>query len=186
MIPDEDLPEGIGLCWRNTRFLVDDAWTLYRRRSYGHAMALAIIALEEFSKLNTLEEADTVAQAARSGHRDYRADYESEVRAAFKSHKIKLANTLDFVKGEIEEALRKDTYTLRRVLGEAPTDEEIGDLTKSLRLLRASGLYVDYTESRKWFDPNSPTLRETALKTLRIADWIVKTTEKRLRILHGF
>jgi len=186
MIPDEDLKEGIELCWRNTKFLVDDAWTLYRRRSYGHSMALAIIALEEFSKLWILIDADTFADAARAGYPNERMGHEPKVKAAFRSHRIKLADTLEFVKGEIEEAFRKDTRVLRKVLGEAPTDEEMEDLTKSLRRLRASGLYVDYREGEKWFDPNSLGLRETALKTLRIADWVVKITEKRRQILHGF
>lgn len=46
-IPPDQLDKGIELCSRNTRRFLKDAELLYSHRSYGHALALSVLALEE-------------------------------------------------------------------------------------------------------------------------------------------
>ena len=45
VIPVEDLQDGIQLCRRNVDQLLEDASILYKSGSYGHAQALAILAM---------------------------------------------------------------------------------------------------------------------------------------------
>lgn len=50
MIPSQQLVEGIRLCTNNVEQLLKDASMLYEAGSYGHAQALAILAMEEYAK----------------------------------------------------------------------------------------------------------------------------------------
>lgn len=49
-LSDEDLKSGVTLCFSNASSLIDDAETLFKRKSYGHASFLALSAIEEISK----------------------------------------------------------------------------------------------------------------------------------------
>jgi AbiV family abortive infection protein len=49
-LSDEELKKGVELCFNNVTSLVEDAETLLKRRSYGHATFLALCAIEETAK----------------------------------------------------------------------------------------------------------------------------------------
>jgi len=86
MIPAEDLQEGIELCRQNVDRLSEDASILYESSSYGHAQALAIVAIEEYAKKIVL-----VAQKTHPGR------FDEEIRRAFGDHDFKLQLALDML-----------------------------------------------------------------------------------------
>jgi len=168
MIPHEELVTGIRLCRRNVKILLRDAHALYKRRSYGHAASLGIIAMEEYAKQMIL--------AAKYNYPDR---FESEVRDAFVDHDLKIQVAL---------------HWLREVsVGQFPTvltDEKIEELqlwmAGKLKTARASCIYVDYQKPHGWYDPNDPSFREFARNQIHYVEEVTRKTDRWLsRLLTG-
>lgn len=79
MIVFEKFQEGIRLCTKNVGQLLKDASVLYQTGSYGHAQALAILAMEECAK--------KIVLVAKKKHRER---FEDQMRRAFWGHDFKL------------------------------------------------------------------------------------------------
>ena len=93
MIPVEDLDYGIQLCRRNVDQLLEDASSLYQAGSYGHAQALAILAMEEYAK--------KIVLVARKAYPDR---FDDEIRRSFYDHDFKLQLALDMLMREFPDA----------------------------------------------------------------------------------
>lgn len=152
MIPYEDLQEGIQLCTRNVDQLLKDANILYQRGSYGHAQALAILAMEEYAK--------KIVLVARRTHPDR---FEDQMRRAFWDHDFKLQLALDM---------------LMREFPDAPSGEEaaktVMDLANRLFSLKQVSLYVDYDNELGWFDPNKSDYENVAAVQIKHAEQLVQ------------
>lgn len=160
VISPAGLLSGIRLCEKNVKALLRDAHTLYESSSYGHATSLAIIAWEEITK-----------EVVLSRNRLNPGAFEdSELKVVFKEHPFKIHFVLDW--------LRKFPEIVKGI----PTDEEIDEATELLGEYRASCLYVDYKKS-KWFDPNSPDLKDVAETLIAYGEQLAKTTGLVLRTI---
>ncbi|GAH66591.1 unnamed protein product, partial [marine sediment metagenome] len=93
MIPIEDLRDGIQLCKRNVDRLLEDASILYQSGSYGHAQALAILAMEEYAKKIVL-----IAEKTHPGK------FDDQIRRSFRDHDFKLKLALDTLMKEFPDA----------------------------------------------------------------------------------
>jgi AbiV family abortive infection protein len=158
MIPHEELARGIKLCRKNVNSLLGDARTLYRKKSFGHAMTLAIVALEEFAKEIILIKQELYPRA-----------FDSEVRDAFVNHRFKIAYGLDWLAREI-----------RQRFPESPTAEEIDEVTEELTKTRSSCLYVDFLKSSGWYDPNAPDLKDLARMTIDNVKLLTQISDRQI------
>lgn len=151
MIPFEELQEGIRLCTRNVERLVKDATILYEVGSYGHALALAILAMEEYAK--------KIVLVARKTHPD---KFEGQIRRAFRDHDFKLQLALD---------------ALMREFPDAPSGEQVAsmvrDLASRISSLKQVSLYVDYDKKLGWFDPNKADYENVAGVQINYAQELV-------------
>jgi len=145
MIPSQQLLEGIRLCTNNVEQLLKDASMLFEAGSYGHAQALAILAMEEYAK--------KIVLVARKTH-PHR--FEEEMKRAFWDHNLKLQLALD---------------RLIREFPDAPADEQVAsaivDLASRLSSLKQVSLYVDYDKDLGWFDPNKRDYKNVAAIQIR-------------------
>ena len=140
MIQAEDLQEGIELCRQNVDRLLEDASILYESGSYGHAQALAILAMEEYAKKIVL-----VAQKTHPRR------FDEKIGRAFGDHDFKLQLALDMLIKEFPGA---------------PSGEEVArivmDTARKLSSLKQVSLYVDYDSNLGWFDPNKADYKNIA------------------------
>jgi len=151
MIPFEELQEGIRLCTRNVEQLLKDANILYQTGSYGHAQALAILAMEEYAKKIVLITKKT-----------YRDKFDDEIGRSFKDHDFKLQLALEM---------------LMREFPDAPPSEQtasiVMDTAGRLSSLKQVSLYVDYDSKLGWFDPNKADYQNIAAQQIRFAQDLV-------------
>jgi AbiV family abortive infection protein len=143
-VPKGQLKEGVKLCFDNVDKLIEDAETLFRRRSYGHSVFLAYSAIEEISKafiyaMSRIESSkpDELEQVKRHGA------------------KFDLFMGLQIMES-IGKAMEKGPQKPDRPL-DVKDFEEIGrdfdSLAGEIWNLRLQGLYVDYREGR-WLSPS--------------------------------
>jgi AbiV family abortive infection protein len=155
MIPSSDLKEGIRLCSRNVDQLLDDANSLYQAASYGHAQALAILAMEEYAKKIVL-----VAK------KNYPDRFNDEIRRSFYDHDFKMQLALDM---------------LMREFPDAPSGEQavnaVMELAAKLLSLKLVSLYVDYNNQQGWFDPNKADYRDVAVVQIKYARELVERVD---------
>lgn len=147
-IPEKQLDKGIHLCGKNTSRYLRDADLLYQNRSYGHALAMSILALEEHGRRIIL-----IALKKRLTTLD-----EEIWRMMFRDHTQKIAMTFNIF-----------THTLKH-----PTPEdELKDIYASLPkvdLMKQRGLYVDYFKGA-W---HSPFDKDVEKGTRRFISWVKK------------
>lgn len=151
MIPLKRLAEGIRLCTKNIEQLLKDASVLYERGSYGHAQALAILAMEEYAK--------KIVLVARKTHPDR---FQNNIRRAFWDHDFKLQLALDMLIKEFPDA-PSDDQAARTVM----------DSAGRLLSLKEASLYVDYDSESGWFDPNKRGYEDVAALQIRYAQELV-------------
>jgi len=150
-----DLEEGIRLCSRNVDQLLEDASSLYQTGSYGHAQALAILAMEEYAKKIVL-----VAKKA------YPDRFDDEIRRSFRDHDFKLQIALDMLMREFPDAPSGDQA--------ANTVMEVAGKLLSLKQI---SLYVDYDKQQGWFDPNKADYRDVAAVQIEYAHELVRRVD---------
>jgi AbiV family abortive infection protein len=158
MIPNDELTKGIRLCRKNVSALLGDARALYRRKNYGHAMSLAITAMEEFAKEVTLIR-----------EKLYPGAFNSEVRDTFRIHRLKIEIALEWLRTEI---LGKNLDT--------PSKEETDEMVRNLVVFRTACLYVGFTKAEGWNDPNKPDLEGVALQQIHGTEILVQASDKRI------
>lgn len=160
MIPFNELQEGIRLCTKNVEQFLKDARILYEAGSYGHAQALAILAMEEYAKKIVL-----VARKTHPG------GFEDQMKRAFRDHDFKLKLAID---------------SLMREFPDAPADDQaasmVMDLASRISSLKQVSLYVDYDNDLGWFDPNKDDYKNVAAYQMyyaqelvtRVDQWLLK------------
>ncbi len=155
VIPVEDLQDGIQLCKRNVDRLLEDASILYESGSYGHAQALAILAMEEYAKKIVL-----IAEKM------YPWRFNEEIRRSFWDHDFKLQLALDMLMKEFPDA---------------PSGEEaanrVMDTARKLSSLKQVSLYVDYDNNLGWFDPNKADYQNIAAVQIAYAKELVQRVD---------
>ena len=155
MILFKDLQDGIQLCRRNVDRLLEDASILYESGSYGHAQALAILAMEEYAKKIVL-----ITQKA------YPGKFDEEIRRSFFDHDFKLQLALDMLMKEFPNA---------------PSGEEaenkVIDTACRLSSLKQVSLYVDYDDNLGWFDPNNADYQNIAAVQIRYAKELIQRVD---------
>lgn len=162
IIPDDKMAEGISLCQNNVDRFMFDAYILDQQGSYGHSLAFAIFALEEYAKKLVL-----IASAIspdKSGNK---------LKDAFERHKFKL-------KVVISEILR--------VLPNKPNvsqfEEAVNVLTDTISELRVTGLYVGYDDAIGWINPNGANLKGGAQHQIKYLMILMKEIEPRLGAIY--
>ena len=155
MIKVEDLQDGIQLCRRNVDRLLEDASILYRTGSYGHAQALAILALEEYAKKIVL-----IAEKTHPGR------FDDQIGRSFSDHDFKLQLALDMLMKEFPDAPSG---------GEAAS--KVMDTARKLSSLKQVSLYVDYDNKLGWFDPNKADYQNTAAVQIAYAKELVQRVD---------
>jgi AbiV family abortive infection protein len=155
MIPIKMLDEGIQLCKENVDRLLYDAYILDKEGSHGHALALAILAMEEYAKKLIL-----VASAISPGESD------EPLEKAFKSHDYKLEWACDRLIRALPDASQGK-----------PLQEKVEELKKLLSTLKLSCLYVDHDDEMGWIDPNRPNVEGGAQTQVRYTEELIKATE---------
>jgi len=156
VIPVENLQEGIQLCRLNVDQLLQDASTLYESGSYGHAQALAILAMEEYAKKIVL-----IAQKTYSGR------FDDQIRRSFWDHDFKLQLALEMLIKEFPDA----------PFGEDAANKVI-DMAGKLSSLKQVSLYVDYDNKLGWFDPNKADYQNVAAVQIKYAKELVQRVDK--------
>lgn len=155
MIRIEDLKEGIRLCTQNVNQLLKDASILYETGSYGHAQALAILAMEEYAKKIVL-----IAQKTYPGR------FDDQIGRSFWDHDFKLQLALDMLMKEFPDA---------------PSGEEaankVMDTARKLSSLKQVSLYVDYDNRLGWFDPNKADYQNVAAVQIRYTKELVQRVD---------
>lgn len=156
----ENLNKGIALCAENSNALLKDAEILFKCSSYGHGLALAVMAMEEHGKRMMLI-------AARLGLKSLDQDF----WRMFRSHEEKLALAI---------------YTLMKEYPDVPLESEIlkimVDRSSKLERLRRLGFYVDYdSDKRKWLSPSDKELREIAQMQIEYTKILIKKTDPWLK-----
>jgi len=155
MIPVEDLQDGIQLCRRNVDQLLEDASILYQSGSYGHAQALAILAMEEYAKKIVL-----IAQKTHPRR------FNDQIRRSFWDHDFKLQLALDILMKEFPDA---------------PSGEEAAsklmDMARRLSSLKQVSLYVNYDNKLGWFDPNKADYQNVAAVQITYAKELVQRVD---------
>ncbi len=166
-IPDEEIKKGVELCFKNARSLIEDAETLVNQGSYGHALFLAISAIEEMSK----------AFMYAGGRVDIWKPEELVHDVLQHTPKYTLFVT-SIVVDSIKKAIEKGDYRKTKPLDiddfvELGKDLEsvINDIWKQ----RLQSLYVDYQQG-KWFSP-SDIKREDVETILQYANEYKKRIE---------
>lgn len=151
MILFEELKEGIRLCTRNVEQLLKDANILYQTGSYGHAQALAILAMEEYAK-----------KIALIAKRTYRDKFDDEIGRSFKDHDFKLQLALDMLMREFPDA----------PLGEQAASI-VMDAAGRLSSLKQVSFYVDYDSKLGWSDPNKADYQNVAAQQISFTQDLV-------------
>jgi len=155
VIPVENLQDGIQLCRRNVDQLLQDASILYESGSYGHAQALAILAMEEYAKKIVL-----IAQKTYPGR------FDDQIRRSFWDHDFKLQLALDMLMKEFPDAPSGDQAA-----------SKVMDTARKLSSLKQVSLYVDYNNKLGWFDPNKADYQNVAAVQIRYAKELVQRVD---------
>lgn len=155
MIPIDDLQDGIQFCRWNVDQLLDDASILYENGSYGHAQALAILAMEEYAKRIVL-----IAQKTYPGR------FDDQIRRSFWDHDFKLQLALDMLMKEFPDAPSEDEAA-----------SKVTDTACKLSSLKQVSLYVDYDNKLGWFDPNKADYQSVAAVQIRYAKELVQRVD---------
>jgi len=137
-IPVEALDEGAKLAHQNAWQYLDDAELLLSHGSYGHAIAFALYAFEEYAKMGVL----------RAMKIDPNLQDELSERIAMKKHVEKFWVALEGIRGSRGIELTDETK------------KQIIDKGQKLQFLKERGLYVDYNQ--KWLTPHSEDLKTVA------------------------
>lgn len=157
-IPSDQLDEGIALCSRNARRLLKDADLLYSNRSYGHALALSVLALEEQGRKVML-----VAVKRKV------AEIDRELwRMMFRDHGQKLAMTFNIF-----------TQSLKV----KPPPEELERIYRHILdavAMKNRGLYVDFFKG-SWHSPFDADMKRAAKPLLPWVKDVILNTDRWLR-----
>lgn len=155
-IPIDKLDEGAEFARLNAWRFLEDAEHLLKQGSYGHAIALAMYAFEEFGRM-------TIFRAMK---RDPSLRDEQSERIANRNHVAKL---------------RVAMIGLLAVRGVKLTDElqkRIEDRSNNLQLFKERGLYVEYSD--KWLTPQSDDIRNAAENRISEIRRLMEELEKAL------
>ncbi len=157
-IPLHQLDRGIELSSRNARRFLNDAELLYSNRSYGHALALSILALEEHGrKIMLIAAKRKVTETDRELW-----------RMMFRNHGQKLAMTF-----------RIFAETLRQ----KPTEKELDDILRTIPdavAMKNRGLYVDFFKN-SWHSPFDADVKRSAKKILTWVKKVIQNTDQWIR-----
>ncbi|MDQ5934162.1 MAG: hypothetical protein QG574_1460 [Cyanobacteriota bacterium erpe_2018_sw_21hr_WHONDRS-SW48-000092_B_bin.40] len=150
-LTDKQIAEGINACKKNGRQLVSDAQILYDHKRYSSAIALAILAIEEFGKEPILRKFAGIAAG----------DSTSKLWNQLRSHKDKNSHwkITDFLK----EGLAKGVEELFD-LTEDPNSNE----TDKLDALKQNSFYSRFTPRNGWEVPNAS--KADAQRMIEIAE----------------
>jgi AbiV family abortive infection protein len=149
---------GIRLCSRNARRFLKDAELLYSRRSYGHALALSVLALEEQGRKIML-----VALKRNLIQMD-----KELWRMMFRDHGQKLAMSFNIF-----------TQTLKV----KPPQEELERIYRSIPdavAMKNRGLYVDFFKN-SWHSPFDADVKRAAEKLVPWVKGVIQKTDRWLR-----
>lgn len=159
-IQPDQLDMGIRLCSRNARKFLKDAELLYSRRSYGHALALSVLALEEQGrKIILLAVKQKLVQIDRGLW-----------RMMFRDHGQKLAMTFNIF-----------TETMKV----KPPQQELEKIYRSIPdavAMKNRGLYVDFFKN-SWHSPFDADVKRAAESIL---PWVGSTIQKTDRWLRSW
>ncbi|MCG8430279.1 MAG: AbiV family abortive infection protein [Candidatus Omnitrophica bacterium] len=146
----EKLAKGILDCYENARKLIDDAKLLYKHRRYARSVALAIIALEEFGKAESLYSLINTAMTAK--------EIKAYVRKIFINHREK-------------QLAACEREFLRTMKGKTNFYYHIQVSKNFIEKEKESSLYVDMNST---FDFKSPA----SIKSDRARKYIAFVAEK--------
>lgn len=153
----EDINQGITLARENAFSLLEDAKTLLQVQSYGRAVALSLMAFEEFAKVILL-----------IGARENVTQLDAQLtRIIFRDHLGKLAATLALLAIAQGQKISQENSSY------------INETVPKLQGLKERGLYLDFFYE-KWHSPLDPDMKEMAKKTvedtehfiLEIDEWL--------------
>jgi AbiV family abortive infection protein len=153
-----NIERGIVLARKNAFSLLEDAKTLLQAQSHGRAVALSLIAFEEYAKVILL-----------TGVRKGVTQLDTELnRIIFRDHLGKLAATLHLLaiaqgREEKEEVSRYVNETVRK-----------------LQDAKERGLYVDFF-SEEWHSPLDPEMRQVAGKMVEDTERFILQIDEWLR-----
>lgn len=151
-----DIDQGITLARENAFSLLEDAKTLLQAQSHGRAVALSLMAFEEFAKVILL-----------IGVRETVTQLDAQLnRIIFRDHLAKLVATLNF---------------LAIAQGQEMTEEMtryINETVPKLQDAKERGLYVDFF-SEKWHSPLDPDM-------MKMAKQMVDDTERFMLDIDGW
>ena len=156
IIPSNEIARGVSRCQDNVdRFLID-AYLLDKNGSSGHALALVILAMEEYAK-KLLLTAYAISPVTSS----------ETLNDAFIKHQYKL----EWVVSEVI-----------KVMPDTPKNEQhfrraVGSLAKTLLRLKNTCLYVDYTDETGWIEPNRPETQGGAQYQTHVLTSLMKKIE---------
>jgi len=158
-IPPDQLDMGIRLCSRNARRFLKDAELLCSCRSYGHALALSVLALEEQGrKIMLLAVKEGVAESNKELQ-----------RMMFRDHGQKLAMSFNIF-----------TQTLKV----KPPQEELERIYRSIPdavAMKNRGLYVDFFKN-SWHSPFDADVNRAAKKLVPWVKMVIQKTDRWLRL----
>jgi AbiV family abortive infection protein len=153
-IPDEQLNEGIRLCARNANRYLRDAELLYRNRSYGHALAMSILALEEHGRKILMI---ALKKKLTSVDKDL-------WKMMFRDHTQKIAMTFNIF-----------THALKH----SPSEHELKEIYTGLPkvdLMKQRGLYVDYFRGA-WHSPFDQDVKKRARSFISWVKTVIKDAD---------
>lgn len=157
-IQPDQLDMGIRLCSRNARRFLKDAELLCSNRSYGHALALSILALEEQGRKMMLV---AIKRKVTEVNREL-------WRMMFRNHGQKLAMSLNIF-----------TQTLKA----KPPQEELERIYRSIPdavAMKNRGLYVDFFKN-SWHSPFDTDVKRAAENLLPWVKSVIQKTDRWLR-----
>ena len=157
-IPPDQLDMGMRLCSRNARRFLKDAELLFSCRSYGHALGLSVLALEEQGRKAML-------QAVKKGATELNREL---WRMMFRDHGQKLAMSFNIF-----------TQTLKV----KPPQEELERIYRSIPdavAMKNRGLYVDFFKN-SWHSPFDADVNRAAKKLVPWVKMVIQKTDRWLR-----
>lgn len=189
MVKIRNLENGVDLCLRNAKKLIEDAELLFGHESYGHATSLVYLGLEELAKA-----------LGCSGAYFFDEEFE-EVKDVFRYHKTKMAlftGGILAATGTIDRAFKR--YAKEKTLSKEDIQKSATDLEPLLMKilqeaneLKKAGFYVDYNyKNEEWCSPfdikreDTKSLVDFGKQCLAEIDPICKTLIKSAPLRHEF
>jgi AbiV family abortive infection protein len=154
-ISSNQLDEGIALCNRNACRFLKDADLLYSNRSYGHALAFSVLALEEQGRKIML-----VAVKKKAIKIDRKL-----WNMMFRDHGQKLAMTFNIF-----------TKTMKV----KPPQEELEEIYRGIPstvAMKNRGLYVDFFKN-SWHSPSDADVKRAAKTLLPWVKGVIRKTDR--------